>query len=157
LGKQLADALHLPFIDLDSEIERECKNLITEIFKVKGEAWFREKEAQVLKDRSREHQTFVMATGGGTPCFYDGIDFMNQTGVTVFLDVPVAVITDRIIKEGKETRPLLTKEDTEVGGVISKLYAQRVASYSKAMHRVSENNISVKTLLDLINTSRIKS
>ena len=157
LGKQLANALHLPFIDLDSEIEKECESPIAEIFKIEGEAWFREKEAQVLRDRTKEYQTFVMATGGGAPCFYEGIDFMNQIGVTIFLDVPVAVITDRIIKEGKETRPLLAREDAEVDSVISKLYTQRLACYSKAMHRVRDSNISVNTLLDLIRASRIKS
>ncbi len=158
LGKQLADALHLPFMDLDSEIERECKNPITEIFKVKGEAWFREKEAQVLRERSKENQTFVMATGGGTPCFHDGIDFMNRIGVTIFLDVPIDVITDRITNEGKEARPLLAKEeDTEISSVISKLYTDRHVYYSKVTHRVSDYDISVSTLLDLIRASRIKS
>jgi len=154
LGKQLSDVLHRPFIDLDTEIERECRMPIAEIFKSEGETWFREKEAHVLRKVSDASDEFVMATGGGTPCFYSGIDFMNSKGLSIFLDVSIDVITERINSKEKSKRPLLTQEDIDISSVIRKLLNDRLPYYLKALHRVSADDIDANTLATLIKRER---
>ncbi len=74
LGQQTAIALNLDFHDLDVLIVEKTGMEITEIFRERGEEYFRKIEAKILKEVVQDQDDFVMATGGGTPCFYQNIE-----------------------------------------------------------------------------------
>mgnify|MGYP000964854846 CR=1 FL=1 len=147
LGKQLAHALKLPFVDLDDAIENHCNLSISEIFKSKGEDWFREMEAHILRSVAEETESFVMATGGGSPCFYEGIDFMNRVGTTIFLDVSLTTIAQRLSQLEKSARPLFNKV-SNLGEALQQLQQGRVSYYRKAKLILKEDEIEANQILE---------
>jgi shikimate kinase len=148
LGKQLATHLMLDFVDLDSEIEKFEQKAIREIFQQKGEDHFRFVEARLLREWAGGRNNFIMATGGGAPCFLNGIETINEYGVSIFLDVPITVLIERV-KENKE-RPLLLAADEKVlKDKLEKLRTQRLACYRRAT--VTVENPSLELLLKKIN------
>ena len=84
LGLQLAEALQLPFVDLDKEIEKHEGKSVPDIFSQQGEAHFRQVESKLLKEWSASGKTFIMATGGGAPCNHHGIEVINRSGLSIF-------------------------------------------------------------------------
>ncbi|WP_375435715.1 shikimate kinase [uncultured Hymenobacter sp.] len=106
LGRGLAAAYELPFLDLDEELVRQEGRSIPVIFEAEGEVYFREREAAVLRDVVARYPQMVLATGGGTPCFHHNLDVLLETGLTLFLDVPVATLVGRVLAVAK-SRPLL--------------------------------------------------
>lgn len=86
LGKAFARYMNIPFIDLDWYIEERFHKTVGELFIERGETGFRELERNMLHEVA-EFENVVISTGGGAPCFYDNMDFMNRTGKTVFLEV----------------------------------------------------------------------
>ena len=86
LGKAFARAMGLAFVDLDWYIEERFHKTIRQIFSERGEDGFRELEKRMLHEAG-DFEDVVISVGGGTPCFFDNMDYMNQTGETVFLDV----------------------------------------------------------------------
>jgi len=148
LGKQLSKRLNIPFIDLDIAIEQREGKVIKEIFKLKGEDYFRKVESDTLKKVSEGLPEFVIATGGGAPVFFDNMEFMNKLGQTVFLDVPAREITNRILKSSKEERPLLARlAPDELKDQIEFLRSQRISFYKMAMHTISADIIRVDDVL----------
>ncbi|MBF9238436.1 shikimate kinase [Hymenobacter sp. BT683] len=108
LGRELAAHFGVPFLDLDAEIVARAGQVISAIFLQHGEAHFRQLEADTLRDISAQPGPMVLATGGGTPCFHDNLTVLNATGVTLWLDVPVPVLTARLaVAAEKKSRPLL--------------------------------------------------
>lgn len=147
LGEELARQLGLQFIDLDAEIVKACGRSITAIFEVEGEAYFREREATALRNTIDKITDFVMATGGGSPCFHSGIDVMNTAGITVFLDVPVEVISGRLSADAKSLRPLLSS-DVEINSLerLVKLREQRLKYYEQAAVVIRGSAITVEDI-----------
>lgn len=148
LGKALAGALTLPFIDLDVEIERTAGVSITEIIDTKGELHFRKIESGVLKDLLEQNDTGVFALGGGTPVFYNHMDLLNAEGETIFLDVPVGELAKRL--EGDIKRPLIQNKE-DVAEFVAKHMFERRAYYSQAKHRIAGPSISVEELKAVLN------
>lgn len=114
IGKKLAQRLHWPFFDLDREIEkRESKN-IQEIFQKKGEIYFRKREMEVLKELVSQPENFVLALGGGTPCYGENLTTIQQSGAFLhYLKVSLDNLTQRLWAE-KDSRPLISQiEDRE--------------------------------------------
>jgi shikimate kinase len=108
-GRKVAREMHLDFFDLDKEIIN-CEQIpITEIFKVKGEDYFRKIESKLLRDVSLNNDNFIMATGGGAPCFFDNMEFMNNNGHTIYIDTPISILIERLSLRGIEKRPLIKK------------------------------------------------
>ncbi|MBM3420827.1 MAG: shikimate kinase [Bacteroidetes bacterium] len=105
LGRRLARLARLPFIDLDREIERREGVAISAIFSEKGEGYFRMRESAVLREIGSGDDV-VVATGGGTPCFGDNMDYMNLTGITVYLRLGPAALASRL-EQSQGSRPLL--------------------------------------------------
>jgi len=137
LGKLLADELHVPFVDMDWEIEKKEKKSVKEIFSQEGEDHFRMLEAEVLRDWAGAQQDFVMGTGGGAPCFHHGMDVINQSGLSIFLDVPVEVLKLRLASA--TDRPLLNAgDDRDKENKLNALRASRLPIYNKA-HIIIEN------------------
>lgn len=127
-GRQLAELLHLPFIDLDDRIEAAAGKTISEIFEQDGEPAFRIIERDALRATATEDA--VIATGGGAPCFHDGMDWMNTHGATVFLDPPLSVLLPRL-EAGRAHRPLLQDAASFAEDIAARLAIRRPV-YEKA-------------------------
>jgi shikimate kinase len=111
IGSLVAKSLNIPFFDLDSLIEESLKLSVSEIFKQKGELFFRKLERQILIDFLNSNDTFVLALGGGTPCYYDNFKLYEADSVfSFYLKGKVTTIYDRIVSE-KESRPLVANFD----------------------------------------------
>jgi shikimate kinase len=144
LGRQLADELGLPFVDLDHEIESREGKSIPEIFTQDGQDHFRAVESQLLNEWANSSQSFVMGTGGGAPCFYRGIDTINKAGVSIFLDVPVEELVRRV--GSKSDRPLLNASDQQaLRDKFATLYSSRIQIYSMANFQLT--NPTLETVL----------
>ena len=105
-GKQVAQRLSLPFFDLDEVIVAAEKRTIPEIFDESDEEYFRNKEREVLEDLVDKNINMVLSCGGGTPCFFNNIEFMKKYGTAVWLNTHVDVLLHRLMKE-RVQRPLL--------------------------------------------------
>ena len=142
--QQLAKLLKTGGYDLDTLVEFHEEKTITEIFEQDGEAYFRKKEAELLR-WFHEKKHFVLATGGGTPCFHDNMQYMNQEGVTIWLNEPIDVLAKRLVPE-KEKRPLIKNlSDVELSHFLEEKLAERQQWYSLAMETISGEEISLKT------------
>lgn len=132
LGKLLADEAKLPFIDLDQEIEQEAGVPIRKIFSEKGEVYFRSLEAVALRQQSKAAE-FVMACGGGTPCFHENMKFIHSSGKSIFLNPPLTEIINRFNTEEKENRPLLSGTSPEqLEEKLKMLLSKRISFYTQA-------------------------
>jgi len=127
IAKRLAESLNYQFIDTDQEIEKETGLTINEIFKTKGEKYFRELESNYLKEACLEG--CVVATGGGMPCFNDNMKMLRSIGSVVYLNTPFNIIIERL-KEQHDTRPLVDENINE--GEISERYNLRISNYKNA-------------------------
>lgn len=149
-GKELSQKLKLPFYDLDEEIVKEEEKSVTEIFVAHGEEYFRQKEKDVLYTLTENQHSFVMACGGGTPCFYNNIEYMNKNGTAVWLNCPVECLYNRLVKE-KDKRPLIRNfSDDELRSYIIKKFADRKIFYRQASVIINEDDISLDTIMDAI-------
>jgi shikimate kinase len=150
LGKLLADELNVPFVDMDWEIEKKEKKSVKEIFSHEGEDHFRRLESEVLREWAGGKQNFVMGTGGGAPCFYNGMEVINQSGLSIFLDVPVQELMLRLASA--TDRPLLNAGDDRDKEIkLNALRASRLPIYTKA-HIIIEN----PSLEKLLSALRLK-
>ncbi len=141
LGKRLAKEMLTSFVDLDKEIEKRESKSVQQIFAENGEDYFRQVESKELIEWAGSDKSFVMATGGGTPCFYEGIKVINQSGLSIFLDVPMNTILSRVGK--KNNRPLLNANDIEERkGKLSSLLANRIQIYKQANITVENADLS---------------
>ncbi|MFT6054739.1 MAG: shikimate kinase [Roseivirga sp.] len=151
LGKALAEKLGLPFADLDLEIEKSCGMTIPDYFSFQGEGNFRILEKETLHNFSSKHDRFVLATGGGTPCFHYNMDFMNQTGRTVFLDVTAGDIALRIVDQGVENRPLFTSYDhQDIIQEVRDLAEKRMPFYGQAQIKIRDNRITLEKVVSYL-------
>lgn len=133
LGKAFARAMGLTFVDLDWYIEERHHKTISQIFNERGEAGFRELEKRMLHEVG-DFEDVVISVGGGTPCFFDNVDYMNTVGNTIFLDVDTKVLFRRL-RIAKQQRPLLAeKNDEELMAFIVENLQKRLPFYSKARY-----------------------
>ena len=153
VAKKLAKKLGLEFVDLDKEIVRAAEMNIPEIFKVRGEMAFRKMEQKQLR-KWMAKDGFVMACGGGTPCFYESMDEMKAAGTTVYLQMTPKAVVDRV-QSAKEERPILKGLSNEkmlekVTGQIEK----RERFYSKAEWTVNGVNLDLDELAGMVSYSK---
>jgi len=138
IGRALAKQLKVPFVDLDQEIEKETKKGIPELFSIDGEDYFRKVEKDILCKSNEQKEQFVMATGGGAPCYSDSMDYMNKHGVTIFLNVPLNDLYQRLVKRGTHTRPLLKdKTPDELQIELQQKFNTRFPYYSRANKEIT--------------------
>ena len=131
-GKQLAHRLQLPFFDLDEVIVKNMESSVSEIFANHGEEHFRMLEKQTLEKLVDENISMVLSCGGGTPCFFNNIDFMKKFGTVVWLNTHVDVLTTRLLKE-KPQRPLIKDiSDEELRFYIIRKLNERRMYYEQA-------------------------
>ncbi len=135
VGRALAKDLGMPFYDLDWYIESRMRKTVKQIFDERGEEGFRIIERNMLHEVA-EFENVVISCGGGTPCFFDNISYLNQQGETVYLKCTPEVL-HKHLSMGKTVRPLLlNKTPEEVKGYIQEQLQQREPYYSQAKHTV---------------------
>lgn len=131
VGKALAKELGLPFYDLDWYIETRMHKKVKEIFDEQGEEGFRRIERNMLHEVA-EFENVVLSCGGGTPCFFDNMEYMNGQGTVIYLKCSPEVLF-RHLKMGKGVRPLLLgKNDEELMAFIREQLERREKYYMKA-------------------------
>ena len=135
VGRALAKDLNMPFYDLDWSIESRMRKTVKQIFDERGEDGFRVIERNMLHEVA-EFENIVVSCGGGTPCFFDNIDYLNQQGETVYLKCTPEVL-HKHLSMGKTVRPLLlNKTPEQVKTYIEEQLQVREPFYSKAKHTV---------------------
>lgn len=146
-GQQLSQKLGLPFFDLDHHIEEKEEKSINAIFSDEGEEYFRLLEKEVLYLLTESHESFVMATGGGTPCFYNNIGYMKKSGIAVWLNCSVDCIYNRLVEE-RQKRPLI-KDLTEEGlrSYIIKKFSDRRIYYEQANVIINDDSPKLDQLV----------
>jgi len=148
-GKKLASSLGWEFVDLDKKIEEITQLTIQEIFAEKGEDYFRNLESEMLQSLNSQSDTVVSA-GGGTPCFGDNMDFMLDTGVTIYLKLTPGQLRSRLAGS-KQERPLLKGLDDEaILEFIKERLSLREKWYSRAEFIVDGFDPDIKYLQNLI-------
>lgn len=150
-GKRLANKIGLPFVDLDDYIEEKYNTTIRLLIYDKGMDKFREIEKECLESLINEHEDILISTGGGTPCFYDNIKLMNKSGITIYLEVDIPTLVERLMY-AKKDRPLIWGKSREDLAVYAKeLLERRQEDYNKAKYKVNGKNLKIDSLVDLIN------
>ena len=143
LGKVLAQKMGLTFYDLDEYIEDRFHRTIPQIFAESGESGFRDLERRMLHEVA-EFEDVIISCGGGTPCFFDNMDYMNTCGETVFLNASPEALKAHLLM-GKTQRPLIQgKSPEELLDFIKDSLQKRLPYYKKAKHTLS---------IDVINTN----
>jgi shikimate kinase len=149
-GRLLSQKLQVPFFDLDEQIVNAEGKSINEIFDSNGEEYFRLLEKDTLHIITESHDSMVMACGGGTPCYFNNIEYMNREGTTIWLDVPIQVLYERLIRE-RSRRPLLKDlSDDQVRSFIIKKFSDRKIYYEQAEIMVNEDPILLDSLIEKV-------
>jgi len=149
VGKKLAKKLNLPFVDLDDYIEEKYNTTIRLLIYDKGMDRFREIEKESLETLINKYENIVISTGGGTPCFFDNINLMNNSGVTIYLEVDIHTLVDRLMY-AKQDRPLIwgkSREDLTV--YAEDLLDKRQNDYQKAKHIINGKDLKIDSLVSL--------
>lgn len=153
IGRQLAINLGMQFYDLDWYIEMRYHRTVAQIFAEKGEEGFREIERNMLHEVA-EFQNIVLSCGGGTPCFFDNMDYMNSICETIYLKARPDVLAAHL-KMGRVERPLIKgKTDEELRAFIESSLEKREPFYSKAHHIIDvsllDNYEKIQTSVQLV-------
>ena len=137
IGKLVAEKLGYSFVDMDTHIEEKHFNTISEIFAKVGEQQFRLLEQRCLHEVA-EFDDVIISTGGGAPCFFDNMEYMNAHGVTIYLKLTAAELAERLEFIGVSKRPLLANRKVdELRRFIAEGLAKREPFYEKAAYSLS--------------------
>lgn len=149
VGKKLAHQLGFNFLDLDEYIERSHGKSISEIIETGGEEKFRALESACLKEIVASDNT-VIATGGGTPCFNNNMELINNKGISVYLKMSVDGLANRL-GNAKTMRPLIKglSEDELKNYILNKL-TEREIFYLQAHYKVKAKNLNVGELAEFV-------
>ena len=151
IGKALSKETHIPFYDLDWYIESRMRKTVSQLFQERGEEGFRKIEHAMLHEVA-EFEQVIISCGGGTPCFFDNIEYMNRQGQTVFLKASPEVLY-QLLRMGKTIRPLLQgKTPQEVQLYIREQLKVREAFYTQARHTLDvsllDTYAKIKTVVE---------
>ena len=156
LGKQLAESLGYKFIDLDKQIEEKQSKSIPDIFAQNGEGQFRIWEKEALMDVMATEDSFVLATGGGAPCYHFNMDAMNSHGVTIFLDATPGELAIRIMDASVENRPMFKSYDhQDLIQEIREMKEKRDTFYNQAQIKIRDNQITVDMIISNLNSIQV--
>ncbi|GAA3919833.1 hypothetical protein GCM10022406_02850 [Hymenobacter algoricola] len=153
LGRALATAFELPFRDLDEEIVRSEGRSVADVFQADGEEYFRRREAEVLRVLLAQQPRLVLATGGGTPCFHNNLELLLETGLTLYLAVPVPELVRRL-QHAAAARPLLARlpDAAALEARLSETLAYRQRFYDRAPLRCAAPTCTVEAVQHLLAT-----
>lgn len=153
VGKKLSNKLGIPFYDLDLEIEKKVVQKIPEIFENLGESVFRELE----KDQLRQICTadnFILACGGGTPIFHNNMEYMNNMGITIYLEMNTQAVLSRLSNQNNN-RPLLkNKSKEELLVFVNSHLNERIPFYEKAKYKVNSIGIDLNEIIHIVEQNK---
>jgi shikimate kinase len=153
IGQLLAKKLNYKFTDLDNDIEIFTGCTVSEIFNNEGEEKFREYEKEAL-ERIRLKDEVVIATGGGTPCYFNNMNIMNTNGITVYLKANAEILYKRVFS-GLKKRPLLDSlEYEDIRAEIKKTLLKREGFYLKAKIVIDTDNLSEQQVISYLMQNR---
>lgn len=149
MGRKLAAKLGYEFIDLDHLLEMEIGIPIGSYFAAHGEETFRKLESKILQEFSYPANS-VVATGGGTPCYFDNMDWMNSQGTTIYIEMPPVALAKRLEK-GKDKRPLIKDlSEAQLISFIEAKLSERAGFYQRAAHTVNGIDLTVDQIRTLL-------
>ena len=152
ISKELSSKLRFKNIDLDNEISSEIGLSIPEIFQKKGELFFRKKEKETLERVLNSQEDVILSLGGGTPCYYNNIDVINERSVSVYLVANVNTLVKNLLLE-REKRPLIAGiKEEELPNFIGQHLMERNQYYSKAKVAVMVNDWNLDRIVSDILT-----
>ncbi len=151
IGKLISESLNLPFYDLDHLIETDLNLKVNEIFEQKGELFFRKKEREILMEFLNTTDTYVLALGGGTPCYYDNFELYKSSTIhSVYLKASVATLLERL-KSEKVSRPLVSRlNEEELQEFVAKHLFERSYFYHQVETVISIDNKSASEIVSEI-------
>ena len=148
-GKKLASGLGYDFIDLDHVLEARAGMTIAEYFSAHGEEEFRKLESEILKT-TKYPENAIVSTGGGLPCFFDHMNWMNSHGQTLYIQLSPKALASRL-ENPKTARPVLQgKKGDELVTFIEHKLAEREGYYLQATHTINGLDLSVEKLVEVI-------
>lgn len=147
IAQKLSNHLKIDCFDLDDLIENKLKLKVSEIFKMKGEIPFRKAEHEIFREYIENHETFVMSTGGGTPCYFNNHIYLNGINVvSIYLKASIETIYHRIINE-KNKRPLVSSiSNDELKEFIGKHLFERNYFYNQAKYKIDVDGKTVEEI-----------
>ena len=148
-ARRLAHRLGWEVADTDALFEEKYKISVNDFFNKYDEPLYRKLESEVLKaTKSLDH--VVVSTGGGTACYFDNMEWMNQHGLTVFLRISPQAAVDRVI-HSRHKRPLVEgKSEEELTEFVNQHYASRMVFYEQAKITVESENLDVEGMMNKI-------
>jgi len=150
ISKNLNKKINFQLIDLDQKISEEHQQTIPEIFKNKGEIFFRKEEKRILENILNSKENIILSLGGGTPVYYDNMDLINRKSKSIFLRASVRTLTERVLLQ-KHSRPLISKlEDSDIPEFIAKHLFERNPFYSQAHFTIDTDSKEPNQISDEI-------
>jgi len=148
IGMKLANMLNVSFVDLDDLISEKEKLSIPAIFKTKGEIYFRKKEIDYLNEFLLQKDNFILAVGGGTPCYGNNMSIINNHSKSIYLKSSIQSIYNKLSnKKNKQKRPLISEiNNKDLKEFIAKHLFERSPFYEQAHYTVSTDNKSIKEI-----------
>jgi len=150
IGKILSKELKFKFIDLDTYIESKEKKTINDLFKEKGEIFFRNIEKKYLNNLLSENSKYIISTGGGTPCYSNNLDLINNNNnvKSIYLKASISILTDRLFID-IHNRPLISHLNSkkELNNYISKHLFERSNFYNQADIIIDVDNKKIKEII----------
>ena len=149
IGKLLSESLGVLFYDLDDLIKNNLNLKINEIFEQKGELFFRKKEREVLEQFLNTTDNYVLALGGGTPCYYDNFELYQSSSIhSIYLKASLSTLLERL-RHQKASRPLVSRfNEEELQEFVAKHLFERSYFYHQVQTIVSIDN---KKELEVVN------
>lgn len=149
-GKLISEKITCHFADLDADIQERIGLSVDTIFQNKGEYYFRKLESKILREYVKYGRA-ILATGGGTPCFFNNMQWMNATGKTIFLNQDIQTIINHINLDKNNIRPLLKNINPEnFAEFLSLLLKERSPYYQLAHSNLTPAEINLENIENII-------
>lgn len=149
VGELLKNQLQIDFLDLDQYLEHKLNSPIATIFEQKGELFFRTQERKALEELLQRETPFILSLGGGTPCYYDTMEYLKKFShlKTFYLQTGIGTLSERLEK-AKSTRPLIAhlKDLDQIQEFVGKHLFERNPYYLQADHKITTDHKSVETV-----------
>ena len=148
IGREISKKLDMKFIDLDNYISEQEKSSISDIFKVKGEIYFRKIESTYLTEILNSKERFILSLGGGTPCYGNNMELIQNSEVkSVYIQASIKTLVARLILE-KSKRPLVAAlENNQITEFVAKHLFERRFFYEQANITVNTDNKSIAEII----------